>query len=447
MKYLQTILFFTTMYLLVVFSATAQDHFPDGTPIPSWFNESRAVDIHTLGRQYVITDYGVVNDSTILQTEKIQKVIDLASENGGGVIVIPKGTFLTSSLFFRPKTHLYLSEGGVLKGSDDIGDFPIVETRIEGQTVKYFPAIVNVDKVDGFTLSGKGTINGNGLRYWKAFWLRREWNPKCTNMDEMRPRLLYVSNSNDVQISGVKLMNSPFWTSHYYKCNNLKIINVTFFSPVKPVKAPSTDAIDIDVCSNVLIKGCYMEVNDDAIALKGGKGPTADKDPNNGGNYNIIIEDCTYGFSHSALTCGSESIHDRNIIIRRCKLNNPQILLHLKMRPDTPQKYEYILVEDITGTADKFISVRPWTQFFDLKGESAPPPSQAKNIIFRNIDLKCRSFFDVQKSDNYFLSDFTFENLNIEAQSDTEIKGNVIKNLAIKNVRINGKKIDLFATD
>jgi len=441
MKYLQHMLFFTSMYLLVAFPAAAQDQFPDGTPIPQWFNETHPVDIHTLGRQYVITDYGVKNDSTVLQTEKIQQVIELASKNGGGVIVIPKGTFLTGSLFFRPKTHLYLSEGSVLKGSDDICDFPIVITRIEGQTAKYFPAIINADKVDGFTLSGKGTINGNGLRYWKAFWLRREWNPKCTNMDEMRPRLLYVSNSDNVQISGVKLMNSPFWTSHYYKCNNLKIINVTFFSPVKPVKAPSTDAIDIDVCSNVLIKGCYMEVNDDAIALKGGKGPTADKDSDNGGNYNIIIEDCTYGFSHSALTCGSESIHDRNIIIRRCKLNNPQILLHLKMRPDTPQKYEYILVEDITGTVGKFISVRPWTQFFDLKGESAPPPSQAKNITFRNIDLKCRSFFDVQKSDNYFLSDFTFENLNIEAQSDTEITGDVIENLTIKNVRINGKKL------
>ena len=441
MKYLYKILSLTAVYLLVAFQSIAQDKFPDGTPISSWFNESRPVDLHTLGQQYIITNYGVKNDSNILQTEEIQKVIDLASSKGGGVIVIPKGTFLTSSLFFRPKTHLYLSEGAILKGSDDISNFPVIETRIEGQTVKYFPAIINADKVDGFTLSGKGTINGNGLRYWKAFWLRREWNPKCTNMDEMRPRLLYVSNSNDVQISGVKLMNSPFWTSHYYKCNNLKILNVTFFSPVKPVKSPSTDAIDVDVCSNVLIKGCYMEVNDDAIALKGGKGPTSDKNPNNGGNYNIIIEDCTYGFSHSALTCGSESIHDRNIIIRRCKLNNPQILLHLKMRPDTPQKYEYILVEDITGTADKFISVRPWTQFFDLKGEIAPPPSQSNNITFRNINLKCRSFFDVEKSDKYFLKDFTFENLNIEAQNETEITKGVIDNVIIKNVRINGKEL------
>ncbi|MDF1511901.1 glycosyl hydrolase family 28 protein, partial [Robertmurraya sp. DFI.2.37] len=100
------------------------------------------------------------------------------------------------------------------------------------------------------------------------------------------------SHSNNVQLSGVRLINSPFWTTHLYKCNHIKLLNLYIFSPEKPVKAPSTDAIDIDVCSNVLVKNCYMSVNDDAIALKGGKGPWADQDPNNGGNSNIIIEDC-----------------------------------------------------------------------------------------------------------------------------------------------------------
>lgn len=39
------------------------------------------------------------NDSTILQTERIQAVIDKAAQDGGGVICIPKGTFLSGSLF------------------------------------------------------------------------------------------------------------------------------------------------------------------------------------------------------------------------------------------------------------------------------------------------------------------------------------------------------------
>lgn len=119
---------------------SGQEKFPDGTPIPDWFRQNEIVNIDTLGKKYTITDYGVANDSTILQTEKIQAVIDRAAENGGGVIIIPKGTFLSGSIFFKPKTHLYMEEGAVLKGSDDISNFAIVNTRIEGQSLKYFAA-------------------------------------------------------------------------------------------------------------------------------------------------------------------------------------------------------------------------------------------------------------------------------------------------------------------
>ena len=205
------------------------------------------------------------------------------------------------------------------------------------------------------------------------------------------------------------------------------------------------------------MKGCYLSVNDDAIALKGGKGPWADKDENNGGNYNIIVEDCVYGYCHSALTCGSESIHDRNIILRRIKISNAsrllwlkmrpstmdqaRILLHLKMRPDTPQKYEYILVEDIEGDARSFLYVKPWRQFFDLQGREDTPYSYSNNITMRNIKLKCNVFFDVNRSDDYFLSDFTFENLDITAAKDGVLKADLIDGLKIKNVTINGEKM------
>lgn len=421
---------------LISLPTSAQEKFPDGTPIPDWFRQNEIVNIETLGQKYNLADYGVVNDSTLLQTEKIQAVIDRAADQGGGVIIVPRGTYLTGSLFFKPKTHLHLLEGAVLKGSDDISNFPIVDTRIEGQSLKYFAALVNADKVDGFTLSGKGTINGNGLRFWKSFWLRRKVIPKCTNMDELRPRLVYISNSDDVQLSGVRLMNSPFWTTHIYKCNRIKLLGLHISAPSAPVKAPSSDAVDIDVCKDVLIKNCYMSVNDDAVALKGGKGPWADQDPNNGGNSNIIIEDCVYGFCHSGLTCGSESIHNRNIILRRCKIFNATRLLWLKMRPDTPQHYEYILVEDITGDAKSFLVVKPWSQFFDLKGRKDMPMSYSNNVTMRNIDLDCDVFFNVSKSDQYQLRDFTFENLNIRAKKP-ECDREIISNFEWKNVKVN----------
>ena len=181
------------------------DLWPDGTEISAWFRDTAHVDISTLGKQYIITDYGVKTDSTLLQTKEIQSVIDKAASEGGGVIVIPKGTFLSGSLFFRQGTHLHLSEGAVLKGSDFIGDFALMDTRMEGQNLKYFMALVNAVGLDGFTISGKGTINGNGERYWRSFWLRRQYNRKCTNLEEMRPRLVFIDSCRNVTLSDVHL--------------------------------------------------------------------------------------------------------------------------------------------------------------------------------------------------------------------------------------------------
>ncbi len=424
-------------------SLSAKDVFPDGTVISQWFRSNQKVRLADLGTPYNITDYRVVNDSTLLQTEQIQQVIDLVHQQGGGVVVIPKGTFLTSSLFFRQNTHLYLEDEATLKGSDDISHFPVVETRVEGQTLNYFAALINADGVDGFTISGKGTINGNGLRYWKSFWQRRAVIPKCTNMDELRPRLVYISNSKNVQLSDVKLINSPFWTTHLYKCENVKLLGLYIYSPFEPVKAPSTDAVDIDACTNVLIKDCYMSVNDDAIALKGGKGPNADTKPDNGSNCNIIIEDCTFGFCHSAITFGSECVHSRNIILRRCVIKERATrLLWLKMRPDTPQNYEYVLVEDIKGNARNFIYIRPWTQFFDLKGQDEMPKSYSSHVTMRNIELDCENFFNVTASDQYDLSDFAFEHIKVKASKEGAIYKEYIKNFSLKDVEVNNQKID-----
>ena len=164
---------------------------PDGTPISKWFADTSRIDIAGLGKRYVLTDCGVLADSTRIQTAEIQAVIDRASAAGGGVIVVPRGTFLSGALFFKRGTHLHIEEGGKLKGIDAIKHYPILKTRIEGQTRDYFAALVNADSVDNFTISGKGTIDGNGLRFWEEFWIRRRFNPECTNLEAL---LVYISN-------------------------------------------------------------------------------------------------------------------------------------------------------------------------------------------------------------------------------------------------------------
>lgn len=408
-----------------------KEYFPDGTPIDDWFYDTTIPSLEELGRQYVLTQFGILDDGRV-HTKEIQLLIDQAAAEGGGVIVVPAGTYLTGSLFFKQSVNLYVAQGGTLKGSDDIADYPVCETRIEGETCQYFAALINVDGVDGFTMCGPGTIDGNGLRSWKAFWLRRQWNPQCTNKDEQRPRLVYISNSAHVLVAGLSLQNSHFWTNHIYRSHHVKYLGCRIFSPVSPVKAPSTDAIDIDVCSDFLIKNCYMEVNDDSVVLKGGKGPWADTQPENGANERILVEDCTYGFCHGCLTCGSESVHNRNILIRRINVLAGSNLLWLKLRPDTPQLYEYITVEQVTGRMATFLKVKPWTQFYDLKGRTDKPLSKAQHIVMRDCQCDCQICFDVEPSPGqYQLCDFTFENLKVNAQVNG-FSENMIENMTLK---------------
>lgn len=417
------------------------DLWPDGTPIDEWFADTTKVDVNSLGRKYVLTDYGVISDSTVLQTETIQKVIDLAAENGGGVIVIPRGTFLSGALFFRQGTHLNIESGGVLKGIDAIKYYPVLKTRMEGQTIDYFAALVNADSIDGFTISGKGTINGNGLRFWEEFWIRRKYNPQCTNLEALRPRLVYISNCRNVTVQDVSLVNSPFWTNHIYKSERVKYLGCTIYAPHEPKesKAPSSDAIDLDVCRDVLIRGCNISVNDDAVVLKGGKGTWADKDSTNGPNSNIIIENCNYGFVHGCLTLGSESLYDRNVILRNSTVNYAARVLWLKMRPDTPQHYEYVMVDNVSGTCGSFLVVRPWTQFFNPEKREDMPLSRCNDIMIRNIDIECDNFFNVGLSDKYKLADFFFENVKAVDKADSFDK-TLIENTVLRDVIINGVK-------
>ena len=385
--------------------------FPDGTPIEAWFQDTSVPSLADLGAQYRLDDYGIASNPYLVQTEAIQQVIDRAAQEGGGVIVIPEGTYKTGALHFRQGTHLHLLRGAVLLGSEDIADFPIQMTRIEGEWCRYFPALINVESLDGFSITGEGTIDGNGSTYWRHFRIRRQWNPKCTNKDEQRPRLVYCEKSRNLLIAGVTLQNSPFWTSHYYKCDHVKLLGVRFFSPNHPIASASTDGIDLDATRNVLVHGCSITVNDDAICLKGGKYPDAPELEVNGPCENILVEETSW---NSSITCGSECIGARNLLVRHCQVSNAGHLLLLKMRPDTPQRYEYITYDDITGSCREMLTVDSWRQFFDLKGRTELQRSYGEHVTFRNCTLDAARFARItDHPDEYELSDFTFSNVAV----------------------------------
>ena len=416
--------------------------------------------------RFPITDSGAVADGKTLNTEAIQKTIDTAAAKGG-VVVIPKGTFLSGSVFLKPNVELHLDKGAVLLGSTRIDDYPKRETRIEGHFEPWRMALVNAQGLEKVRIHGEGKIDGNGILYWAQFWQRRRENPKCTNLEVERPRLMFIDRCSDVRIEGVSLTYSGFWNLHLYRCSDVTIDGLTITAPTRhtqhrnymtaailkgmkedagvrnlPLKdnilGPSTDGIDIDSSRRVTVRNCYISVNDDNIALKGSKGPLADQDKDSPPVEDILIENCEFGDGNGMITCGSEATLVRNVTARNCRITGDATMLTLKLRPDTPQHYENILIENVTlFGSGRMLNVAPWTQFFDLKGHAPPSRSVAK-VTIRNVSGSFGALGALGGNPGDTLRDITLENINLTL-GKPDFKPGKIENLVMKNVKVNGK--------
>ena len=400
--------------------------------------------------QLSITAAGAVGDGSTLNTAAIQKAIDQLAAGGGGTLVIPQGEFLSGAIFLKPGVNLHLDKGAVLQGSADIRNYPETMTRIEGHFQVWIPALVNATNTDHLRISGEGTIQGGGKPYWDAFWksIARDNKPKnlgrvgvrvipTKNLDVPRPRNMFISDSKDVQISGISLRQSGFWNLHLFRCSDVLIENMNITSTNK---APSTDGIDVDSCQNVTIRGCCISVDDDNIALKGNKGTSAWDDKTIPPDEHIRISGCTFGMGNSALTLGSEATLVRDVVIEDCKLapagTNVNCVLKLKLRTDTEQHYEDITARNITvnNTHAQMVSIEGWSQYFDLNGK--PAPSQiATNITLENISGNLQKFGVVNGPKKSTVTGLTFRNINLTLNvPDVTVQG--VNNLVMDNVNI-----------
>ena len=323
-------------------------------------------------KRYLITDFGASTDTSAVNTESIQKAIDQCAADGGGTVVVPKGVFRSGALFFKQGVNLNIEEEGVLKGVVDDKAYPIVQTRWEGVEKKWISAFINAFDLDGFTISGKGTIDGSGVE-----WLNyKSW-------DELkfgRPRLLAVQNCKNVTISDITVNNQACWGVFVLYSNKVRISNLNIQAAHN---IPMSDGIDIDSSNDVLITGCVIDVNDDCIAIKSGK----DEDGRrvNRPSENIIVEKCQFNYGHGGVSMGSEmSGGIRNVEIRECVMAADNWApIRFKSQPSRGGVVENITYRDLTleGTRQAFEFNMEWRMVPPLKPASDPLP------VVRNVQI------------------------------------------------------------
>ncbi|MFZ1938696.1 MAG: glycosyl hydrolase family 28 protein, partial [Terracidiphilus sp.] len=260
-------------------------------------------------RVFFASDFGAKGDGVVLDTAAIQKAIDAAAAVKGTATFRP-GTYLTGSLFLKSGVTLEVPEGVTLVGSERLEDYPELPTRIAGIEMTWPAALVNVRDQEGVTITGKGTIDGDGAVWWKSYWdLRAQYEPKglrwASDYDAKRPRLLLIQNSSHVRLGGgILLKRSGFWTVQILYSHNVHVDGVTIRNN-EGGKGPSTDGIDIDSSHDVLVEHADIDVNDDALCLKAGR--DSDGLRVNRPTEHVVLRDSIIRHGAAAVTIGSET--------------------------------------------------------------------------------------------------------------------------------------------
>jgi len=258
---------------------------------------------------FFANDYGAKGDGVALETASIQKAIDAASA-AHGTVSLRAGTYLTGSLFLKSGVTFNVPEGVTLIGSERREDYPVLPTRIAGIEMSWPAALINVRDQQDVTITGAGTIDGDGAIWWKSYWdLRAVYEPRglrwASDYDAQRPRLILIQNSSDVRLGGgLLLKRSGFWTVQILYSHDVHVNQVTIRNN-EGGKGPSTDGIDIDSSRRVLVEHADIDVNDDALCLKAGR--DADGLRVNRPTEDIVLRDSIVRRGAAAVTIGSET--------------------------------------------------------------------------------------------------------------------------------------------
>ena len=402
------------------------------------------------GERLLITERGAVGDGRTLNTAAIQNAIDSCASKGGGEIIVPRGTFVSGSIFLKQGVSLVIERGGVLKGSQNTNDYPWIDTRIAGLEMKWPAALVNGDGLNGVRILGDGVIDGSGERWWREYWDARAKEPNRIDphFKIPRPRLIHLMNCTNVYIGGLTLKDAAFWNLQLTYCEQAEVRWLTVRAPVKPLKAASSDGIDVDSSRNVLIASCDIECADDAICLKSGR--DADGLRVNRPTENVEIVNCRVGNAAGLVVFGSETAGGiRNVTVRNCRADaGCEEIVRFKTRVGRGGVVENVLYENITafGTARVFNFNMDAFSTMWIPEEFRTPVDAARGMpVFRNIVVRnlratdCVSAGALVGLAESPLKNITLENVDIQAENQFTVRNTT--GLKFNNVKVNGKTI------
>lgn len=349
----------------------------------------------------LVTDpaFGAVGDGKQKNTRAIQKAVDACGKNQR--LVFPAGTYLTGAICLHSDMELYFEKGAVLKGTACPEDYePKIWSRFEGTELECYSSLLNLGTLDhksgynckNVVISGEGTIESGGRILAERVMEKererlkeyldslgdqiKEYENADTIPGRVRPRLINMSNAQNVRITGMTLKNGASWNVHMIYSDQIVTDHCAFYSE----NVWNGDGWDPDSSTNCTIFACSFHTGDDAIAIKSGKNPEGNKI--NRPSWNIRIFDCTSSRGHG-ITIGSEmSGGVEQVTIWDCDMSQSVYGIEIK---GTKKRGGY--VRNVTVKDTKTSRVLARSVPYNDDGISAGTEPFFSDFYFENVEI------------------------------------------------------------
>ena len=335
-----------------------------------------------------ILSYGARVSSRKLNTKSINDAINDCNAKGGGVVLIPKGEWLTGPIVMKSNVNLHISAAAILQFTDDKREYQLVLGDYEGHPSPRNESPIFGKDLTNIAITGEGVIDGHG-DVWrpvsKGKFSESEWasmiasggvlsaNKKTLYPSEsyasgammseeeitrlgktlkdyqgmkdfFRPNMVVLNNCKKVLLQNTTFKNSPAWCLHILLCTDLTVEGVHVNNAWN---AQNGDAIDVESCKGVLVENSTFNAGDDGICVKSGR----DEEGRMRGvpTENMVVRNCVVYRAHGGFVIGSEmSGGAKNIYVYNCQFIGTDIGLRFKTTRGRGGVVENIFIKDLS---------------------------------------------------------------------------------------------------
>ena len=435
-----------------------------------------------------ILKYGAKPDGITLNTKSINDAISACNKSGGGVVLIPRGLWLTGPIELKSNVNLHLQRDAFLNFTSDFTQYKLIETNWEGLRAVRNQSPISATNATNIAITGFGIIDGSGDAWrmvkrdklsdsqWKKLQERggvlsddkKIWYPSASSFegskiknsfaltpgktvadyenikDFLRPNMVVLARCKNILLEGVTFQNSAAWNLHPLMSEHITIRGVMVKNPWY---GQNGDGLDLESCKNVVVENSVFDVGDDGICIKSGR----DVQGRERGmpTENVLIRNSTVYHAHGGFVIGSEmSGGARNIIVENCSFIGTDIGLRFKTTRGRGGVVENIFIrninmKDIPGEAILFDMYYEAKDPIVLAGERREPPKveikpvTAETPVFQNIYIKNVAVDGAEKAiyvrglPEMNVKNIVMEDMVIQAKTGldmTEASGIIIRN-------------------